>query len=81
MVFERASACLVQRKHGFEGHSGGAAPRGAEGGEIAGGLGADELAEREGLIGDLDVAGVQKFIAEEYAFWAPLARDAGLKVQ
>jgi len=30
---------------------------------------------------DLDVAGVQKFIAEEYAFWAPLARDAGLKVQ
>ena len=24
---------------------------------------------------------VQKFIAEEYAFWAPLARDAGLKVQ
>jgi tripartite-type tricarboxylate transporter receptor subunit TctC len=30
---------------------------------------------------DLDVAGVQKFIAEEYAFWAPLARSAGLKVQ
>src|SRR5262245_21021267 len=30
---------------------------------------------------DLDLAGVQKFIAEEYAFWAPLARDAGLKVQ
>jgi tripartite-type tricarboxylate transporter receptor subunit TctC len=30
---------------------------------------------------DLDVAEVQKFIAEEYAFWAPLARDAGLKVQ
>jgi tripartite-type tricarboxylate transporter receptor subunit TctC len=30
---------------------------------------------------DLDVAAVQKFIAEEYAFWAPLARDAGLKVQ
>ena len=33
------------------------------------------------LTKDLDVAGVQKFIAEEYAFWAPLARDAGLKVQ
>ena len=30
---------------------------------------------------DLDVAAVQEFIAEEYAFWAPLARDAGLKVQ
>ncbi len=30
---------------------------------------------------DLDVAEVQKFIAEEYAFWAPLAKDAGLKVQ
>ncbi len=30
---------------------------------------------------DLDVPAVQKFIAEEYAFWAPLARDAGLKVQ
>ena len=24
---------------------------------------------------------VPKFIAEEYAFWAPLAKDAGLKVQ
>jgi tripartite-type tricarboxylate transporter receptor subunit TctC len=30
---------------------------------------------------DLDVAGVQEFIAEEYAFWAPLAREVGLKVQ
>ena len=30
---------------------------------------------------DLDVAGVQEFIAAEYAFWAPLARSAGLKVQ
>jgi tripartite-type tricarboxylate transporter receptor subunit TctC len=30
---------------------------------------------------DLDVAGVQKFIAEEYAFWAPLAKNAGLRVQ
>lgn len=30
---------------------------------------------------DLDVAGVQAFIAAEYAFWAPLARQAGLTVQ
>lgn len=30
---------------------------------------------------DLDVPGVQAFIAAEYAFWAPLARDAGLRVQ
>ena len=30
---------------------------------------------------DLDVAGVQEFIATEYAFWAPLARSAGLAVQ
>src|SRR5262249_52078455 len=30
---------------------------------------------------DLDVASVQEFIAAEYAFWAPLARNAGLKVQ
>jgi tripartite-type tricarboxylate transporter receptor subunit TctC len=33
------------------------------------------------LSNDLDVAGVQAFIAEEYAFWAPLAKSAGLKVQ
>jgi tripartite-type tricarboxylate transporter receptor subunit TctC len=30
---------------------------------------------------DLDVAAVQNFIAEEYAFWAPLAKSAGLKSQ
>jgi tripartite-type tricarboxylate transporter receptor subunit TctC len=30
---------------------------------------------------DLDVAAVQRFIAEEYAFWAPLAKNAGLRVQ
>ena len=30
---------------------------------------------------DLDAAGVPAFIAEEYAYWAPLARQAGLKVQ
>ncbi|MCC6779231.1 MAG: tripartite tricarboxylate transporter substrate binding protein [Hyphomicrobiales bacterium] len=33
------------------------------------------------LTKDLDPAAVQRFIAEEYAFWAPLARSAGLKVQ
>jgi tripartite-type tricarboxylate transporter receptor subunit TctC len=30
---------------------------------------------------DLDPAGVAKFIADEYAFWAPLAKEAGLTVQ
>ena len=30
---------------------------------------------------DLDVVGVQEFIAAEYAFWAPLARSTGLAVQ
>ncbi len=30
---------------------------------------------------DLDAAGVTKFVADEYAFWAPLAREAGLRVQ
>lgn len=30
---------------------------------------------------DLDVAGVQKFIAAEYAFWAPLAKSVGLGTQ
>ena len=29
---------------------------------------------------DLDVAAVQAFIAEEYAYWAPLASSAGLRV-
>jgi tripartite-type tricarboxylate transporter receptor subunit TctC len=33
------------------------------------------------LTKDLDVAAVQQFIAAEFAFWAPLARSAGLKVQ
>jgi len=33
------------------------------------------------LTKDLDPAAVQKFIAEEYAFWAPLAKAAGLRVQ
>jgi tripartite-type tricarboxylate transporter receptor subunit TctC len=33
------------------------------------------------LTKDLDPAAVQKFIADEYAFWAPLAKAAGLKVQ
>lgn len=30
---------------------------------------------------DLDPAGVTKFVADEYAFWAPLAKEAGLTVQ
>jgi tripartite-type tricarboxylate transporter receptor subunit TctC len=30
---------------------------------------------------DLDAPAVQAFIAEEYVYWAPLARDAGLRVQ
>lgn len=30
---------------------------------------------------DLDPPAVAKFIADEYAFWAPLAREAGLTVQ
>ena len=33
------------------------------------------------LTKDLDPAAVQTFIAEEYAFWAPLAKAAGLRVQ
>jgi tripartite-type tricarboxylate transporter receptor subunit TctC len=33
------------------------------------------------LTKDLNLADTQKFIAEEYAFWAPLAKAAGLKVQ
>jgi tripartite-type tricarboxylate transporter receptor subunit TctC len=30
---------------------------------------------------DLDASAVAKFVAEEYAFWAPLAKEAGLSVQ
>jgi len=30
---------------------------------------------------DLDVAGVNKFLAEELAHWAPLAKESGLRVQ
>jgi len=30
---------------------------------------------------DLDPAAVSKFVADEYAFWAPLAKEAGLAVQ
>jgi tripartite-type tricarboxylate transporter receptor subunit TctC len=33
------------------------------------------------LTKDLDPAAVRRFIAEEYAFWAPLAKAAGLRVQ
>jgi tripartite-type tricarboxylate transporter receptor subunit TctC len=30
---------------------------------------------------DLDVAGVNKFLGEELAYWAPLAKESGLRVQ
>ena len=30
---------------------------------------------------DLDVAGVNRFLAEELAYWVPLAKQAGLRVQ
>ncbi|MCC6890736.1 MAG: tripartite tricarboxylate transporter substrate binding protein [Hyphomicrobiales bacterium] len=33
------------------------------------------------LTQDLDPAGVRKFVADEYAYWAPLAREIGLRVQ
>jgi tripartite-type tricarboxylate transporter receptor subunit TctC len=33
------------------------------------------------LTKDLDPEGVTKFVADEYAYWGPLARDVGLKVQ
>jgi tripartite-type tricarboxylate transporter receptor subunit TctC len=33
------------------------------------------------LTRDLDPAGVTKFVADEYGYWAPLARELGLRVQ
>src|SRR5262245_58360780 len=33
------------------------------------------------LTKDLDAAGVARFVADEYAFWAPLAKEVGLAVQ
>jgi tripartite-type tricarboxylate transporter receptor subunit TctC len=33
------------------------------------------------LTQDLDAAAVTKFVADEYAYWAPLAKDIGLRVQ
>jgi tripartite-type tricarboxylate transporter receptor subunit TctC len=33
------------------------------------------------LTRDLDPAGVTKFVVDEYAFWAPLAKEVGLRVQ
>jgi tripartite-type tricarboxylate transporter receptor subunit TctC len=33
------------------------------------------------LTQDLDPAGVSKFVADEYAYWAPLAKEIGLRVQ
>lgn len=38
--------------------------------------------ERRSLLAmDLDVAGLNKFLREELAFWVPLAKDVGLKVE
>jgi tripartite-type tricarboxylate transporter receptor subunit TctC len=33
------------------------------------------------LTRDLDPAGVTKFVADEYAYWAPVAKEIGLRVQ
>jgi tripartite-type tricarboxylate transporter receptor subunit TctC len=33
------------------------------------------------LTRDLDPAGVTQFVANEYAYWAPLAKEIGLRVQ
>jgi len=33
------------------------------------------------LTQDLDPAGVTKFVADEYAYWAPVAKEIGLRVQ
>src|SRR5262245_6631176 len=33
------------------------------------------------LTQDLDPAGVTKFVADDYAYWAPLAKEIGLRVQ
>jgi tripartite-type tricarboxylate transporter receptor subunit TctC len=41
----------------------------------------DYFARSALLTRDLDPAGVQRFIADEYAFWAPLAKEGGLSVQ
>jgi hypothetical protein len=30
---------------------------------------------------DIDVAGLNQFLAEEVAYWGPLAKTVGLKVQ
>ena len=38
--------------------------------------------ERQSLLAmDLDVAGLNRFLRDELAFWVPLAKDVGLKVQ
>ena len=38
--------------------------------------------ERQSLLAmDLDVAGLNQFLRDEVAFWVPLAKDVGLKVQ
>jgi tripartite-type tricarboxylate transporter receptor subunit TctC len=41
----------------------------------------DYFAHRALMTMDLDVAGTNKFIADEVAYWGPLAKNVGLKVQ
>ena len=40
-----------------------------------------QIAKLSLLTQDLDPAGVQNFVADEYAYWAPLAKEIGLRVQ
>jgi tripartite-type tricarboxylate transporter receptor subunit TctC len=41
----------------------------------------EQFAKLSLLTQDLDQAAVTKFVADEYAFWAPLAKEIGLRVQ
>jgi hypothetical protein len=40
-----------------------------------------QIAKLSLLTRDLDPAGVKKFVADEYDYWAPLAKEIGLRVQ
>jgi hypothetical protein len=41
----------------------------------------DYFAHRALLTMDVDVAGLNKFLAEEVAYWSPLAKNVELRVQ
>jgi tripartite-type tricarboxylate transporter receptor subunit TctC len=41
----------------------------------------EQFAKLSLMTQDLDSAGVTKFVADEYAYWAPLAKEIGLRVQ